>query len=1378
MSHVAPPPLDLLRRIDQASDRFESAWRSGTPLLLEVLLREFVDSEQGVVLRELLPLEIALLREAGRQPDWNDIRRRFKQQRQVVDAVAREMHAEMDAGTRDEKKFISDSAKPVNSESFAEAEPSVAAVSRYQATRLHAQGGLGVVYAAEDLELRRMVALKEIKEKFSAAPVHRQQFLFEAEVTGALEHPGVVPVHGLGTYSDGRPFYAMRFIRGVSLKEAVQQYFLVHTQKLSEKQEREKWEGEAPAEPVVERMHGSAGASPSLNPDSQKASRFLDVVLPSDRGLAFRELLTRFCDVCNTLEYAHSRGVLHRDLKPDNIMLGKYGETFVVDWGLATLVDVPLNQPFEESLLRGRLSGSGQTGSVVGTPGYMSPEQAAGDVRLTSATDVYGLGATLYFLLTGQPPISTSGKLTEVLARIRTGEFPAPNKVRADVPAALNAVCLKALARQPEERYSSALELKRDLQRWLADEPVTAYREPWTTRARRWAKRHKTLVTTSAVSATLLLAVLGTWSVWNAHRVQRLSIAAKSALRDAESALQQQQFEIVREQLATAKARVQSESAFADLLPAVTATEAQYRLIVTTDAEVKLRRADELAQELKFTEAAALFARVRASLEGDDTFAGLRQRAHSGEVQAQTYEQAEVRWQQFRRLAEKARFFGSYIGGGSSTESASRALKAAEEALLLITPATGLAPVVPALLHYEQDAESSVVQKRGNHPGKQGGDFTQRTLTSSATSMNSATSERQNELRSLTFELLLIRAETQVLVNQEESQRTAILESSLELLTQAERLLAPQTSRIVWTQRAAYLRQIGKLSESQAAAKVATETAPQSALEFFLAGESARRVDRDFAQAEANYLEALRRSPRDHWIHFALGACQLERMGNKFDEAGDREDRRREEGFLAAAIHALTSSRALAPDFPWPLVLRGYAYAEMKDFVHAEQDFAEVEAIVNELRDGDFIFDPRLLRSAVQVNRAALRIRQAEHAADEVRRNDFYERAVTELQAALQDNDLYQARFNLGLVLSRLKRYAEAREAWTAVLNHAEAQEPLLRAEILQHRGDGTLEQTPSDSQSLMLARKDFLEALTVLERLSSESANLQASRQRSQLRERLGRTYLQTQEWSLALAQFDAATKESAASPNLQRFRGQCLMKLNRHAEALAAYSDYAKQTLNSTAGLREKPDVAALRTLGMLSLQSGAWRESLSVLSRSMDSELDGKIATKHGWLLTTGLWPIVLEDFDRAIAWHRMRGEEDWEAYAGRAFARAKLGQHKTAIDDIEKAIQLGSQQIDSEPPPINPQQQKGILLFNAACTYAVVVRHLRLNSPAESGQEEQIQELTQRAIELLRLSQERLGAKILVASLADDALDSIRETMEFKSIQRQLTESLEK
>ena len=160
---------------------------------------------------------------------------------------------------------------------------------RFRALRLHAKGGLGAVYVALDAELHREVALKQILDRHADDPISRARFLLEAEITGSLEHPGIVPVYGMGTYADGRPYYAMRFIKGESLKE------------------------------TLDRFH----ADESMKDD------------PGRRSLELRKLLRRFIDVCNAIDYAHSRGVLHRDIKPANVIVGKHGETLVVDWGLA-----------------------------------------------------------------------------------------------------------------------------------------------------------------------------------------------------------------------------------------------------------------------------------------------------------------------------------------------------------------------------------------------------------------------------------------------------------------------------------------------------------------------------------------------------------------------------------------------------------------------------------------------------------------------------------------------------------------------------------------------------------------------------------------------------------------------------------------------------------------------------------------------------------------------------------------------------------------------------------------------------------------------------------------------------------------------------------
>jgi serine/threonine-protein kinase len=233
--------------------------------------------------------------------------------------------------------------------------------SRYQRLYFHKRGGLGEVYRARDTELNREVALKNMQNCRDESD--RRRFLREAEITARLEHPGVVPVYGLVPGDDGELCYAMRFIEGETLQEA------------------------------LERYHSTA----KFGTD------------PGERSVALHGLLGRFVAVCNTVAYAHSRGVLHRDLKPANVMLGKYGETLVVDWGLAKPFErEEANRAAGEDTLRPTTESTDSgtlTGKALGTPAYMSPEQAAGRwAEVGPASDVYSLGATLYAVLTGQAP--------------------------------------------------------------------------------------------------------------------------------------------------------------------------------------------------------------------------------------------------------------------------------------------------------------------------------------------------------------------------------------------------------------------------------------------------------------------------------------------------------------------------------------------------------------------------------------------------------------------------------------------------------------------------------------------------------------------------------------------------------------------------------------------------------------------------------------------------------------------------------------------------------------------------------------------------------------------------------------------------------------
>ena len=370
--------------------------------------------------------------------------------------------------------------------------PSASEEIRFKILRPHMEGGLGQVSVALDKELNREVALKEIQKKYLNDQASRVRFVLEAEITGGLQHPGIVPVYGLGRFPDGSPFYAMRFIRGDSLKTAIESY------------------------------HNSDVARRSSS---------------SERRLELRKLLGRFIDVCNAMAYAHSRGVLHRDLKPGNIMLGKYGETLVVDWGLAKAMGNHEIESDEPALSPSAMSSSGQTiaGSALGTPAYMSPEQAAGKLEeLGPETDVYSLGATLYHLLTGRRPFS--GKIPELMKRVQDGDFIHPCKVIADIPLALEAICLKAMALNPSQRYPSPRLLADDLERWLADEPVTAYSETWSERLTRLERKHRSLFrAATASSATIAVLAIIAALLINVERDKnaKLAVAEGSAKADA-----------------------------------------------------------------------------------------------------------------------------------------------------------------------------------------------------------------------------------------------------------------------------------------------------------------------------------------------------------------------------------------------------------------------------------------------------------------------------------------------------------------------------------------------------------------------------------------------------------------------------------------------------------------------------------------------------------------------------------------------------------------------------------------------------------------------------------------------------------------------------
>lgn len=392
--------------------------------------------------------------------------------------------------------------------------------SRYTLTKKHSEGGEGTLWLARDEYLRREIALKELRRDKSVSSDLRRRFVKEARITGQLEHPNIVPVFELARNpDDGEPFFTMRFVPGPTFRKKIKHYH-----------DRLK---QGKADP-----------------------------------LEFRQLLSVFVSICNAVAFAHDRRVVHRDLKPQNVILGAFGEVVVIDWGMAKVIDKPDEPPVEvapqdqkdlEATLNIEIldapptvrmasqksdadEESHQARRVMGTPAYMAPEQARGENdKVDFSTDIYGLGSILFAVLTGDHPHHGTDTLNLLHTIIQR---PTP-KVRdrlPSVPAALEAVCSKAMKKEQQDRYASALALADDVNRWLADEPISVYRDPWPTKLARWTRKHRTLAQSIAGSllAIALVATVAAVLVNRAYRNEKAAKLQEIAAKQQEAAAKKQ----------------------------------------------------------------------------------------------------------------------------------------------------------------------------------------------------------------------------------------------------------------------------------------------------------------------------------------------------------------------------------------------------------------------------------------------------------------------------------------------------------------------------------------------------------------------------------------------------------------------------------------------------------------------------------------------------------------------------------------------------------------------------------------------------------------------------------------------------------------------
>lgn len=383
--------------------------------------------------------------------------------------------------------------------------------SRFSVKHEFARGGLGRVMLARDNNLHRDVAIKEILVDRHVSKSVVDRFLHEAKLTSQLEHPGIIPIHSMGVKENGSPFYVMKLVHGRSLRDSIREFHRSNT---------------------------------------------------DEGNLQLNNLLNILVSVCNAIAFAHSRGVIHRDLKPHNVMVGEFGESIVIDWGLAKLVRTEgytsIEQPVSHSSSSQRMPilpdqvMHTSAGSIVGTLAYMAPEQARGETNVGPPCDIFALGAILYEILVGKAPYLGIEDRREMLAKVQSADFPPPSAVKPGVPKALEAICLKAMRLDPAQRYATGKDLANDIARWQADEETSAYPDPVWKRCQRWIRRHRTLCGSLAAALTVGLGALGIFVAQDRLQLNRLNSRVVSSWGEGQQLYLQGQLQPAAESLTIA----------------------------------------------------------------------------------------------------------------------------------------------------------------------------------------------------------------------------------------------------------------------------------------------------------------------------------------------------------------------------------------------------------------------------------------------------------------------------------------------------------------------------------------------------------------------------------------------------------------------------------------------------------------------------------------------------------------------------------------------------------------------------------------------------------------------------------------------------------
>lgn len=1186
------------------------------------------------------------------------------------------------------------------------------AEDRYRLLDNFAHGGLGNIWRAEDTSIHRQIAFKELLPKALKNRVIVERFLEEAQITGQLEHPGIVPIYDVGYQENGTPFYAMKLLKGGNMEEA------------------------------IEELH-------ALPPGS------------TERQLAFTRLLRQFIAVCQAVGFAHDKGVLHRDLKPLNVMLGEFGETLVLDWGLAKVVDVlgqqeiatgsggqldhadpnasldegtiaesstvdtsvaatrsgatagavtsadPANpvataaggtQPGRTepgTFVRRQVTTNARTagsqtmmGQIMGTPAYMPPEQAQGLIdQLDARTDIYSLGGILYKLLTNQQPVAR-GKAQDVLAKVITGQIARPREIDPTIPPALEAICCKAMALQPADRYAKALDLAADVEAWLADEPVSVYPDPWHERFRRWRKRHRTaVISTSTVFGVLLIGSV-LWTLLESNRIEGLRLAAHSKIRDAQTATEQADFGKANSLLTEALGQVQAETKLAELrnyiqndldnVARLQAAAERERLAKLRSKAARLlddaQQATDTAKD--FAQARTLLTEAVTLLAKETSLADLHRQAQSqlaavnqALAQQSEVDAAKAQLAKFMEAVEQVRVFGGDLSGEDSVDDLREARKHGIEAIGLFE------------IDFQQPDQL---------------DHRLKLLGPEATTA----------WRSGVAELLVTvaQAETNLVIKDQPEQVEAAAKRSLEYLQQADQW--GLTNRPGLLLKADLLETLGQTVMAQKTLAQAESLPPTSRLDHYLLGDRARRTHQ-YSAAILHLQDALRVDPDDFWSLNLLGVCH------------------QAQGESAAAAAHFTACIARRPNIVWPYLSRAIAFAGQNQFENAHRDFARALEL-----------SPR--NYEVHLNRGFVRRLQGN--IDEAK-SDFTTAAELRPDMAaphvnLAEACVYQAE---QLVLSN---------APNGVLRaHAELQTALseLTKAMPIAPQQGRIYQLRGEVQVKLAAPVEALADYQRAIRLDPSPTRRAAS-----FRE-IGFIHQRAKRLPESLTAFDQSLSQNPRDANVIRQRAEVLLGLERFEEAVAGFTKFLEL---------EGPVGDVYRARGSAYAKLEKYREAINDYTMSLQYEPAPNMLKQRGKAYLLQATQLAKEDFEESLRLNPVDPDARW----GLAHAMVMLGDHAGGVAEIEEAATTAKRAVVQFGPQAWP------LLFNPATTYAQASAKVNVDPKLSAEQREELAtKYTTRAIELLAEAHRTAGATFredFVNELrTDTVLNPIRRRSEF-------------